>query len=81
MTKPQTYEIKNLPRRSLSSIVTLRKARKEHRCQVCPDPIVKGQEYCEITDGGSGLGGLKFPDRCHPECIDDYLERRKVNDN
>jgi len=77
MAKPQLYEIKNLPPEApfRHKIVTTRKARKEHGCEVCPDPIVRGEEYCEITDGGSGLGGLKFPDRTHQRCLEAYLEK------
>ena len=67
MIRPQLYEIKNLPPEApfRHKIVTLRKARKEHSCKVCPEPILKETEYCEITSGGGGLGSLKFP-RPHP---------------
>lgn len=77
MARSQLYEIKNLPPEApfRHKIVTIRKARKNHACNVCPYPIEKGEEYCEITDGGSGLGGLKFPDRTHTGCLDIYLEK------
>ena len=80
MAKPQVYEIKNLPPEApfRHKIVTTRKARKEHSCKVCPNPIAKGEEYCEITNGGSGLGGLKFPDRTHTGCLGKYLEKAKT---
>lgn len=76
MPKSQVYEIKNLPPEApfRHKIVTLRKARKEHGCKVCPLPIEKGMEYCEITSGGGGLGSLKFPDRTHAGCLEKYLE-------
>lgn len=82
MAKSQLYEIKNLPPEApfRHKIVTPRKARKAHRCNVCPDPIEKDEVYCEITDGGSGLGGLKFPDRTHQRCLKNYLEKEAKRD-
>ena len=77
MPKSQVYEIKNLPPEApfRHKIVTMRKARKNHPCKVCPEDILKGEEYCEITNGGGGLGDLKFPDRTHTGCLKKYLER------
>jgi hypothetical protein len=79
MPKPQIYEIKDLPPDTPFhyKIVTPRKARKEHPCKVCPAPIVKGEIYCEITNGGSGLGDLKFPDRTHERCLERYMEKER----
>jgi len=54
-------------------IATLRRARKGHTCRECRQPIQPEQEYYEVVKGGGGLGWLKFPDRCHPRCIEDYL--------
>jgi len=56
-------------------IATLRKARTGKKCTACGFPIEPGQEYYEIVAGGGGLGWIKFPDRCHPECLENYLRR------
>ena len=79
MAKSQVYEIKNMPPEApfRHKIVTTRKARKNHPCKVCPEDILKGEEYCEFTDGGSGLGGLKFPDRTHECCLERYMEKER----
>lgn len=58
--------------REAGKVLTLRKARKEHQCSVCPEPIRSGERYYEIVEGGSGLGRLKFPDRVHLLCINKY---------
>jgi hypothetical protein len=58
-------------------IATLREARKRHICSVCGFPIEPKKHYYEIVAGGGGLGWLKFPDRCHIGCLNQYLERRR----
>jgi hypothetical protein len=54
---------------------TMTKARKDHRCKVCPMPIVRGTHYYSVTYNGAGLGSIKFPNRLHIECINKYWER------
>ena len=44
---------------------TLRRARKEHRCSECGLPIPCGAQYWEVVLNGSGVDGLKHPDRVH----------------
>ena len=56
-------------------IATLRHARKGHKCSVCSYSIEPSQHYYEVVAGGGGLGWLKFPDRCHVGCLNQYLER------
>jgi hypothetical protein len=56
-------------------IATLRRARKGHICRACRQPIQPGQEYYEVTRGGGGLGWLKYPSKCHSDCLEDYLRR------
>jgi len=75
--KPQLYQVKEMPPEApfQHKIVTVRKARKEHTCSHCHSIIQGGEEYCEVVAGGSGLAGLKFPDRVHRECIDKFLRR------
>ena len=56
-------------------IATLRKARTAKKCSECGLPIEPGSCYYEVVAGGGGLGWLKFPDRCHIDCLNQYLER------
>jgi hypothetical protein len=56
-------------------IATLRKARKAHKCHVCDSAINPGSCYYSVVKGGGGLGWLKFPDRVHLDCLEDYLRR------
>ena len=58
-------------------IATLRRARTGKKCSECGRPIEPGQHYYEVVAGGGGLGWLKFPDRCHIGCLNQYLERRR----
>ena len=50
-------------------IATLRHARKAHKCSECGFPIPADTDYYEVVYAGSGLGGLKFPDYVHVECM------------
>jgi len=58
-------------------VATLRWARKGHKCSFCRYSIEPGQHYYEVVAGGGGLGWLKFPDRCHAGCLNQYLERKR----
>lgn len=58
------------------AILTLTRAKKEHPCEECPDPIKAGEQYYEIYYAGSGLGGMKFPNRIHIRCVDKFTNRR-----
>lgn len=49
------------------------RARKPFICHQCRQQINQGEEYYSITYGGGGLSSLKFPDRIHVGCIDDYF--------
>ena len=55
-------------------IATLTKARKHHRCAECPDWILPSTEYYSVIAGGSGLGGIKFPMRTHPGCLEKHFD-------
>lgn len=50
-------------------IATLTRARKEHRCRECPEPIAAGEHYYSVVIGGGGLCSTKFPKRVHIECL------------
>lgn len=43
----------------------LHKARKQHHCDVCPDPIVVGEHY--VRSAGCYEGGM-WSGRTHPGC-------------
>jgi len=58
-------------------IARLTKSRKYHRCGVCQDYIYKGLYYWAITTAGRVLGGIKFPEKVHPRCLNDYFEKIK----
>ncbi len=55
--------------------LTLRRARKAHKCTECGLLIEPGTQYYEeILIGGSGVGGFLYPDRFHEgECINTHL--------
>lgn len=55
-------------------IATLTKARKLHRCAVCPEYIPKGDYYYSVVVGGGGLGSLKFPTRVHTYCLEKHFD-------
>jgi hypothetical protein len=59
------------------SIAELVKARKTYNCHACGLPIETREEHYCIYIGGGGLGSLKFPDRIHQKCINDYSNRRR----
>lgn len=59
-----------------SGRIEVKKARKEHACQVCQHPIFPGFHYLAVFYG-MGLGSLKFPDRIHTWCLKDYTDKRK----
>ena len=50
-------------------IATLTKANKEHMCRKCLGLIARGDLYYSVVVGGSGLAGLKFPERFHTTCL------------
>jgi len=57
-------------------IATPRKARKAIVCIHCHGGIIRqGEEYYRVIVVGSGLRGIKYPDRVHAKCIDAWLER------
>ena len=49
-------------------------ARKTYKCDECGYPIVPHSDYYTVTIGGGGLGSIKFPDRVHVRCIEEYLK-------
>ncbi len=51
------------------------KARKAIVCIHCHGVIRQGEEYYRVIVSGSGLLGMKFPDRVHAKCIDEWLEK------
>lgn len=55
-------------------IATLTKALKHHWCSVCQEEILPGSQYYSVVAGGSGLGGIKFPTRVHPECLEKHFD-------
>lgn len=59
--------------RVAGKIITMVKGRKAHECCVCRRTIEAGERHCVIILGGGGLGWIKFPDRCHLDCIDNYF--------
>ena len=54
-------------------IATLTTARKAFICKWCGEIIKPREQYYSIIYAGSGLGGLKYPDRVHIDCVEDYL--------
>ncbi|MDD5510056.1 MAG: hypothetical protein PHI12_04520 [Dehalococcoidales bacterium] len=55
-------------------IATPRKARTAKKCSECALTIEPGSYYYEVVAGGGGLRWLKFPDRCHIDCLNRYLD-------
>lgn len=60
-----------------SKIVTMAKARKAYKCHACGMPIEPGETHYTIVQGGGGLGWIKFPDRTHIDCIDNYFGEQR----
>lgn len=58
-------------------IAELLKARRTFTCTVCPEPIAAGSKYYNITIGGGGLGSLKYPERCHDHCLEEFLKEKR----
>jgi len=58
-------------------IAELHRARKQYICLQSGLPIEPGEYYYSITYAGAGLGGLKFPDHIHVNCIEKYLNANR----
>lgn len=69
MVTPATKIIRN------GYIAELRKARKSFTCSQGHKEIEKGTLYYSVTIGGGGLGSLKYPDRVHLDCLEEFLRR------
>lgn len=54
-------------------IAELTKARKDFVSRCCGLMIEKGSSYYSVTYAGAGLGSIKYPQRCHINCIDKFL--------
>ncbi|MCJ7743102.1 MAG: hypothetical protein MUO99_00875 [Dehalococcoidales bacterium] len=67
--------------RVAGKILTMVKGRKRHKCCVCPMPIEAGETHCAIIQGGGGLGWIKYPDRIHLDCIDNYFGKKEGKDD
>ena len=57
-------------------IYNRRKARKTHLCKRCGREIKPGDEYWTDYPVGSGMQGLKFPDRFCDVCMAPIVERQ-----
>lgn len=51
-------------------IITRRKARKQYNCANCHEPILRGSVYYTLVVTGSGVNGMKDPDRVHVKCLE-----------
>lgn len=58
-------------------IATLHCARKTHKCAECGLLIEPGDGFYSVVYGGSGLGGLKFPDAVMTGCLDNYFGKKR----
>lgn len=47
--------------------------RRGFTCCHCHEDIPRFSYYYTVTYAGAGLGGIKFPDRCHEHCVEAYL--------
>jgi len=56
-------------------IFTPRKARKDFTSYISHKLIAKGSEYYSVFMAGSGLGGMKRPDRILLSEIDQYCQK------
>lgn len=77
LTAVRTASDKRLPVavRREGRIATLTKARKYHHCAECQGCIPPRSYYYSVVFGGSGLGGIKFPERCHIDCLEKYFAK------
>ncbi|MBV6341468.1 hypothetical protein [Candidatus Magnetobacterium casense] len=55
-------------RQSSGFILSRHKARKEHSCQICRKPILKGTECYTRIVAGSGVGGFIDAEKIHTWC-------------
>ena len=55
-------------------IATLMKALKGYKCSVDRCDIYRGELYWAVTYGGSGIGGLKHPERVSVMCLDEAMK-------
>lgn len=62
--------------RANGKIAIPRKARKGSKCDQCGLPIEKGSDYYCVYVGGAGLGNIKFPTRCHVDCLEGFLDAK-----
>jgi hypothetical protein len=62
-------------------IITVVKGRKRHKCATCGLPIESRETHYTIIRGGGGLGWIKYPDRIHLDCIDNYFGKKEGKDD
>jgi len=74
MTTPDGRIVKN------GRIAELHLARKSHKCNECGGEIKPFQRYYSVIFAGSGLGGIKYPDRVHDYCVRAFLEVEQDGD-
>lgn len=53
------------------------RARKNHDCVVCPEPILKGSTYERATVPNAGISAFIHADSIHKECHSLYVEKFK----
>lgn len=63
------------PMENGGALAIIRKANVQHICSYCPYFIHPGTHYYHIQFG-KGLGAMKFPDRVHLQCWDNYWAER-----
>ena len=62
--------------RERAMVATETKARKPHMCAHCLIWIERGEVYIAETNGGGGLGDIKFPSRYHRWCHEVVKQNR-----